>query len=285
MSKGQIRLDRLLVEQGHYPTRSKARGAIMAGLVYVDGRRVDKAGAPCSPQAVIEIRGPSNPFVSRGGLKLDWALDQFKLDVRGKTCVDVGASTGGFTDCLLQRGARRVFAVDVGYGQLDWKLRQDSRVVVMERTNFRHVQAGDLPEMDMAVMDVSFISLQKILPAVGRVLRPHGDVVALVKPQFEAGREAVGKGGVVRDADTHFRVLKTLIAFGQNEGWQVLGLTHSPVRGAEGNIEFFLWWRLIKGSEGGEQEGGHPDYQGLTVEMDDETLRSAVAFAHRELVQ
>lgn len=243
MTKG-IRLDELLVARGLFPTRAKAKAAVMAGLIYVDGRRVDKAGALCRPDAQIEVRGPVNPYVSRGGLKLQHALDVFGVPVEGRTCIDVGASTGGFTDCLLQRGAAKVYAVDVGYGQLHWKLRQDPRVVAVERTNFRYIQPGDLPAVDLVVVDVSFISLLKMLPAVRCTLRPEGDVVALIKPQFEAGREAVGKGsGVVRDARIHRQVIETVLGEAARDGWIAMGLTYSPILGPKGNIEFFVWWR------------------------------------------
>jgi 23S rRNA (cytidine1920-2'-O)/16S rRNA (cytidine1409-2'-O)-methyltransferase len=214
--------------------------SILAGDVLVDGRRVDKAGALVEPTAEIEIRGRS-PYVSRGGEKLAHALDDFGLGVRGRICIDVGASTGGFTDCLLQRGASRVYAVDVGTGQLDEKLRRDPRVVVMEHTNARGLDPrifGDKPSL--AVIDVAFISLEKVLPAVFGVLERGGETVALVKPQFEAGREAVGKGGVVRDPAQHRAVIGRLARYSVLRGWHVLGVTASPLRGPKGNREFFL---------------------------------------------
>lgn len=239
-----MRLDALLVQRGLFETRAKAKAAIEAGIVYVDGARVDKAGTAFRPDVEIEVRGPANPFVSRGGLKLQHALDTFGLDVTGLRCIDVGASTGGFTDCLLQRGAGQVYAVDVGYGQLDWKLRQDPRVVVVERTNFRHVKPGDLPVVDLIVADVSFISLLKLLPAAKSTLKPDGDMVALIKPQFEAGRQAVGKGGgVVRDPKVHREVLARLLAAAWDDGWASVALTFSPILGPKGNIEFFVWWK------------------------------------------
>lgn len=244
-------MDALLVERGLFETRAKAKAAIEAGVVYVDGVRVDKAGRTCRPDAAIEVRGPANPFVSRGGLKLQHALDRFGLDVTGLLCIDVGASTGGFTDCLLQRGARQVYAVDVGYGQLDWKLRQDPRVVVVERTNFRHVKPGELPVADLIVADVSFISLLLILPAAKGTLKSDGDVVALIKPQFEAGREAVSKGGgVVRDPEIHREVLARLLQAAANDGWAPVALTYSPILGPKGNIEFFVWWKRDEGTGG-----------------------------------
>jgi len=243
VTKG-VRIDELLVERGLFPTRAKAKAAVLAGVVYVDGRRVEKAGTACRADAVIEVRGPLNPYVSRGGLKLQHALDVFGIPVAGRTCIDVGASTGGFTDCLLQRGAARVHAVDVGYGQLDWKLRQDPRVVVVERTNFRYIRPGDLPLVDLIVIDVSFISLLKMLPAARITLSQGGDVVALIKPQFEAGRQAVARGGgVVRDPRIHREVIETLLGEAAQDGWAAVELTYSPILGPKGNIEFFVWWK------------------------------------------
>src|SRR5215467_13053568 len=236
----RVRIDRLLVERGLVESREKAAKLIMAGDVFVDGERVDKAGALISPEAEVELRGRS-PFVSRGGEKLTHALDHFNINVVGKICLDVGASTGGFTDCLLQRGASRVYAVDVGTGQLDARLRRDPRVVVMERTNARTLDPrlfGDQPTL--AVVDVAFISLEKVLPAIFNVLAPRSEVVTLVKPQFEAGREHVGKGGVVRDPAQHRAVVQRLARYAVLRGWHVLGVTASPLRGPKGNREFFL---------------------------------------------
>jgi len=236
----RVRLDKLLVEKALLPSRERATRSILAGEVLVDGRRVDKAGALVETSAEIEIRGRS-PYVSRGGEKLAHALDDFGVPVRGRICIDVGASTGGFTDCLLQRGATRVYAVDVGSGQLDDKLRRDNRVVVMENTNARGLDPrifGDKPSL--AVVDVAFISLEKVLPAVFGVLERVGETVALVKPQFEAGREAVGKGGVVRDPAQHRAVVSRLARYSILRGWHVLGVTASPLRGPKGNREFFL---------------------------------------------
>ncbi|HEY8341885.1 MAG TPA: TlyA family RNA methyltransferase [Calditerricola sp.] len=235
------RLDVLLVVRGLFPTREKARRAIMAGLVRVNGATVDKAGAKVSPDARIEVKGDPCPYVSRGGLKLEWALRVFGLNLTGKTVLDVGASTGGFTDCALQHGARRVYAVDVGYGQLDWMLRQDPRVVVMERTNFRYAEPSWFPEPpDVATVDVSFISLGLIFPPLAAVLKAGGDVVALVKPQFEAGPERVGKNGVVRDPRVHADVLRAVVQKARAANLAPLNLTFSPIRGGEGNIEFLL---------------------------------------------
>ena len=236
----RVRLDKLLVEKTLFPSRERAIRSILAGEVLVDGRRVDKAGALVEPTAELEVRGRS-PYVSRGGEKLAHALDDFGVPVRGRICIDVGASTGGFTDCLLQRGATRVYAVDVGSGQLDDKLRRDNRVVVMENTNARGLDPrifGDKPSL--AVVDVAFISLEKVLPAVFGVLERVGETIALVKPQFEAGREAVGKGGVVRDPAQHRAVIGRLARYAILRGWHVLAVTASPLRGPKGNREFFL---------------------------------------------
>lgn len=236
----RMRIDRLLVEKGLVESRERATRLIMAGEVLVDGTRVDKVGALVAPTAEIEVTGRS-PYVSRGGEKLAHALVHFGTKVAGRVCIDVGASTGGFTDCLLQRGAARVFAVDVGTGQLDVRLRKDPRVLVMEQTNARMLDPRVFPERpSLAVVDVAFISLEKILPAVFGVLAPRGEVIALVKPQFEAGREAVGKGGVVRDPAQHRAVVARLARYSVLRGWHVLGVTASPLRGPKGNHEFFL---------------------------------------------
>ena len=236
----RVRIDRLLVERGLVESREQAARLILAGEVLVDGKRVSKAGALVARDAGVELQGRS-PFVSRGGEKLAHALDAFQMKAAGRVCLDVGASTGGFTDCLLQRGAARVYAVDVGTGQLDAKLRKDPRVVVMEKTNARALDPrvfGDQPTL--AVIDVSFISLEKVLPSVFGVLAPRGEVIALVKPQFEVGREAVGKGGVVRDPALHRQAVARLARYAVLRGWHVLGVTASPLRGPKGNREFFL---------------------------------------------
>lgn len=236
------RLDVLLVEQGLAQTRQKAQACIMSGLVFVDGQRADKAGAPVAEDAALELRGKALPYVSRGGLKLEKAVAAFELSLSGLVCADIGASTGGFTDCMLQNGAKKVYAVDVGYGQLDWKLRSDPRVVCLERTNARYLTRGQIPEaLDFASVDVSFISLRLILPAVRALLRDDGRVVCLVKPQFEAGREKVGKKGVVRDPAVHFEVLEHFLAHAREGGFAVNGLTWSPIRGPEGNIEYLAF--------------------------------------------
>lgn len=237
--KVKKRLDVLLTEQGYAESRSKAQAIIMAGLVYVDGQKADKAGISYEESVAIEVRGETCPYVSRGGWKLEKALRYFGVDPTGYVCSDSGASTGGFTDCLLQQGAKKVFAIDVGYGQLDWKIRSDERVVVMERTNIRYVTPEDLGEpLDLSVVDVSFISLRIVLPAIKELLKPEGQVLCLIKPQFEAGREKVGKKGVVRDAAIHQEVLDDFVSLANDLGFTILGLTFSPVKGPEGNIEF-----------------------------------------------
>lgn len=233
------RLDVLLVEKGFETSRERAKAVIMSGIVYVNNQKVDKAGFFCTPADVIEVRGASLQYVSRGGLKIEKALDHFHYDPAGKTAIDVGASTGGFTDCLLRRGAERVFAVDVGYGQLAWAVRTDPRVVVMERTNIRKVTLEDIGEpLDLAVCDVSFISLRLVLPVVHALLKPDGQMLTLIKPQFEAGREKVGKKGVVREKATHIEVLEATLAHARQAGFYVKDITYSPITGPEGNIEF-----------------------------------------------
>ena len=234
------RLDVLLTEQGYADTRSKAQAIIMSGQVYVDGQKADKPGVSYDETVQLEVRGAVCPYVSRGGLKLEKALRDFRVDPTGYVCSDSGASTGGFTDCLLQQGASKVFAIDVGYGQLDWKIRSDPRVVVMERTNIRYVTPEQLGEpLDLSVIDVSFISLKIVLPAIKALLKPdQGQVLCLIKPQFEAGKEKVGKKGVVREPQTHKEVLDDFVALAAELDFKILGLTFSPVKGPEGNIEF-----------------------------------------------
>lgn len=234
------RLDVLLVEQGYADSRTKAQAIIMSGMVYVDGQKADKPGVSYEEHISIEVRGASCPYVSRGGLKLEKALRDFGVDPTGYVCSDSGASTGGFTDCLLQQGASKVFAIDVGYGQLDWKIRSDPRVVVMERTNVRYVTPEQLGEpLDLSVIDVSFISLRIVLPVIKTFLKPQsGQVLCLIKPQFEAGKEKVGKKGVVRDPAVHKEVLDDFVCLAKETGFSILGLTFSPVKGPEGNIEF-----------------------------------------------
>ena len=238
----KIRLDQLLFERGLTESRERARTTIMSGLVFVNGQRVDKPGTAVDPEATIELHGEALPFVSRGGFKLDQALKVFPVDPAGKICLDCGASTGGFTDVLLQHGAKKVYAVDVGYGQLAWKLRTDERVVNLERTNLRYVTREQIPEpIELAVMDVSFISIKLVIPAVKALLCPDADFICLIKPQFEAGREDVGKKGVVRDPAVHREVIDKITGFSRQEGFSLLGLTYSPVKGPEGNIEYLLY--------------------------------------------
>ena len=227
------------MERGLQETRQKAQATIMSGLVYVDGRKVDKAGTAVPDDARLEVRGSALRYVSRGGLKLEKAISAFRLSLDGALCADIGASTGGFTDCMLQNGAAKVYAVDVGYGQLDWKLRNDARVVCMERTNARYLDREQIPdELDFASVDVSFISLRLILPAVHGLLKAGGHVACLIKPQFEAGREKVGKKGVVRDPAVHLEVLEQFLQNAKESGFTVLDITYSPIRGPEGNIEY-----------------------------------------------
>ncbi len=237
------RLDVLLVKKKLAPSREKAKAVIMSGIVYVDGQKEDKAGAAFEEDAVtIEVRGNTLPFVSRGGLKLEKAFSVFPISVKGMICLDIGASTGGFTDCMLQKGAAKVYAVDVGHGQLDWKLRQDSRVICMEKTNFRYVTVEQIPEaIDFAATDVSFISLTKILPAAKALLKPSSYMVCLIKPQFEAGREKVGKKGVVSDFKVHEEVVEKIESFAASIGFLIAGLDFSPIKGPEGNIEYLLY--------------------------------------------
>lgn len=245
----KVRLDKLLFERGLVETRSKAQGLILAGDVLVAGVQVDKPGTAVAVDAAIEIRSPL-PYVGRGGYKLEGALEEFGINVNNRICADVGACTGGFTDVLLQRGARRVYAIDVGYGQLDWKLRQDSRVIVMERTNARYLESLAEP-VDFVSIDVSFISLKLILPAVNKWLTSKADIVALIKPQFEAGREQVGKGGIVKDTAVHQQVLKDMLIWAK-DNYQVAGLIRSPIEGTDGNVEFLVWLR-IKGANDKEE--------------------------------
>ena len=263
------RADVALVARGLAESREKAQALVMAGLVYLGEVRVDKPSVKVSPDEELTVRDAGRRYVSRGALKLEKGLGVFSVDPAGRTCLDLGASTGGFTDVLLQGGAEKVYAVDVGYGQLDWRLREDPRVVVMERTNARYLTPADFPERpDLAVMDVSFISITKILPAAAAILTDAGEFVTLVKPQFEAGRDRVGKKGVVRDPEVHRDVLRSVLRFVREEmGWHPAGLSWSPIRGPEGNIEFLL--HLLPRGEG----------QGVTEE---DVLR-AVREAHGAL--
>lgn len=249
---GKIRLDTLLASQGLAESRAKAQAIIMSGVVFLDGKRLDKPGQMVPEEARPEVRGSTLKYVSRGGLKLEKALAAFGVGPAGKCCIDCGASTGGFTDCLLQNGAAHVYAVDVGYGQLDWKLRQDPRVTVLERTNIRHLTPEKLETLpELAVIDVSFISLRIVLPAVYGLLTGEGEVVCLIKPQFEAGREQVGKKGVVRDPVVHRQVLERFLEDATACGFGVVALDYSPIRGPEGNIEYLGYLQKDKSSAPG----------------------------------
>ncbi len=259
--KTKKRLDVLLVEQGYADNRTKAQAIIMSGNVYVQGQKADKPGTSYEETVEIEVRGATCPYVSRGGLKLEKALRDFGIQPVGYVCSDSGASTGGFTDCLLQQGASKVFAIDVGYGQLDWKIRSDPRVVVMERTNVRYVTPEDLGEpLDLSVIDVSFISLKIVLPAIKTFLKSTGQVVCLIKPQFEAGKDKVGKKGVVREPETHKEVLDNFVALTKELDFTILGLTFSPVKGPEGNIEFLAHLTLD------DQAGIEPDTEAVVTQ-------------------
>lgn len=246
MEHRKERIDVLLVEQGFYESREKAKAAIMAGLVLADEERIEKAGMKVPRSATLKVKGSVHPYVSRGGLKLEKALRHFEIDLQGRNMLDIGASTGGFTDCALQNGANYVYAIDVGYNQLDWSLRNHERVRVMERTNFRYMTPPDIdgPVPDFASIDVSFISLKIILPPLKALLQRPADIAALIKPQFEAGREKVGKTGVIRDSAVHKEVLVNVLTMAAGLGFSIKGLTFSPITGGEGNIEFLVHWRL-----------------------------------------
>ena len=235
-----------MAEKGLFPSREKAKAAIMAGVVYVDGIRADKPGTPVGPDADFKLKENVCPYVSRGGMKLKKALKEFSVETEGSVCMDIGASTGGFTDCLLQNGALRVYAVDVGYGQFDWKLRNDSRVVLMEKTNIRFFETEGFKEyFDIITIDVSFISLKLVFPVAAEMIKPEGSVICLAKPQFEAGREQVGKKGIVRDAEVHKEVIANVIRYGSDNGMHNCGVTPSPITGAKGNTEYLLIFKKI----------------------------------------
>lgn len=243
----KIRLDQLVFDLGLTESREKAKTTIMSGLVFVDGQRADKPGMQVAPDASVEVKGSALPYVSRGGFKLEKALKVFPINPAGKICMDCGASTGGFTDVLLKNGAARVYSIDVGYGQLAWSLRQDERVVNMERTNIRYISSEQVPEpIDIAVMDLSFISIKLVLPAVCALLKEGADIMCLIKPQFEAGREDVGKKGVVRDKAVHLSVIESVLQFAASAGLTVIGLDYSPIKGPEGNREYLCYMK--KGS-------------------------------------
>ena len=250
------RLDVLLVKRNLAESREKAKAVIMSGIVYVDGQKEDKAGSMFDETANVEVRGTTLKYVSRGGLKLEKAMTHFGVTLEGKICMDVGASTGGFTDCMLQNGAIKVYAVDVGHGQLAWKLRNDPRVVCMEKTNIRYVTPEDIGEpVDFSSIDVSFISLTKVLMPIRDYLTDKGQIVALIKPQFEAGREKVGKKGVVREKSTHIEVVTMILDYASTHGFHVLDLTFSPIKGPEGNIEYLIHLKKSE-NEAGENLGG-----------------------------
>lgn len=264
----KTRLDVAVFEQGYAPSREKAKAIIMAGIVYVNNQKVDKAGFELKEGDVLEVRGKTLQYVSRGGLKLEKAMQEFPITLEGKICMDVGASTGGFTDCMLQNGAVKVYSVDVGYGQLAWKLRIDERVVNLERTNFRYATREQIPdEVDFASVDVSFISLKHILPNLNTLLAPDGQAVCLIKPQFEAGKEKVGKKGVVRDLNVHLEVVENVINLALENGFSVMGLQFSPIKGPEGNIEYLIY--LKKSQE--------------PVVSDDVNAKELVNMSHTEL--
>ena len=250
------RLDALLMNRALFESRAKAQAAIMAGQVLVNEQKIDKPGTPVAPDVQIRLLGNKLPFVSRGGLKLEKAMKNFDVSMEGKVCTDVGSSTGGFTDCMLQNGARKVFAIDVGRGQLDWKLRQDERVVCMEKTNIRYVVPEDLGEpIDFSSIDVSFISLTKVLLPIRNYLKDDGEIVALIKPQFEAGREKVGKKGVVREKSTHVEVIEKVTEYAVSIGFKVKALEFSPIKGPEGNIEYLVHLRKCPPEEAKVEEG------------------------------
>ncbi|MBQ0083426.1 MAG: TlyA family RNA methyltransferase [Clostridiales bacterium] len=265
----KIRLDVALVENGLAESREKAKAYIMSGIVFVNNQKADKAGDTVKPEDKIEVRGNTLKYVSRGGLKLEKAMNCFPLSLEGKICADIGASTGGFTDCMLQNGAAKVYAIDVGYGQLAWKLRCDERVVNLERTNFRYVTAEQVPELlDFASVDVSFISLYHILPVMNTLLKNRATAVCLIKPQFEAGKDKVGKKGVVREKETHIEVIEKVITYITDNGFSLLGLEFSPIKGPEGNIEYLAF--IEKNDEPFINE--NIDYRAL-VEKSHEELR------------
>lgn len=279
------RLDILLVRQGLAPSREKAKAVIMTGNVYVNGQREDKAGAFFEEEKIhIEVKGAPAKYVSRGGLKLEKAMETFAICLTDTICMDIGASTGGFTDCMLQNGAVKVYSVDVGYGQLAWKLRQDARVVCMEKTNFRYIQPADIEDrLDFASVDVSFISLTKILVPARDLLKDKGHMVCLIKPQFEAGREKVGKKGVVREPETHEEVIRKIIVYTQQIGFTVKGLTFSPIKGPEGNIEYLVYLekaeRFFSEESLKEESFGEEDLEGSMEQLISDTVRAA----HQEL--
>jgi 23S rRNA (cytidine1920-2'-O)/16S rRNA (cytidine1409-2'-O)-methyltransferase len=297
MAKEKERLDVLLVNRGLAPSREKAKTLIMAGEVFVNGQREDKPGTTFEEAKItsLEVRGDTLPYVSRGGLKLEKAVNNFGFSLENKICMDIGASTGGFTDCMLQNGASKVYSIDVGHGQLEWKLRNDERVICMEKTNFRYVTPEDIgEEIDFASCDVSFISLSKILPPAYAILKNEGEMVALIKPQFEAGREKVGKKGVVRDPAVHTEVIESVIGFAHTAGFEIQGLDHSPIKGPEGNIEYLLYIRkpanadadrIIKyddSEQNNKTDGENTDGSGSVTDDMKVLIHEVVVKAHEE---
>ncbi len=282
------RVDVLLVQQGYFPTREKAKAAIMAGIVYSGTERIDKAGTKVDIAHELHVKGNVHPYVGRGGLKLEKAIDTFQLHVEDVIMIDIGASTGGFTDCALQKGARHVYAVDVGYGQLDWKLRNDERVTVLERTNFRYLQLEQLSNglPDFATIDVSFISLQLIFPKLAEILVDGGQIVTLIKPQFEAGKESVGKKGIVRDKDVHKQVIYKVVEAAAGHKMKLCDITHSPITGGDGNIEFlahFIYQPSVEDTENAaqndeaySQNGRLIKPSGATFIQDEERFRQRI---------
>ncbi len=261
------RLDVLMVKKGLVESRQKASALIMSGIVYVDGEKEDKAGTKIDVNLNIEIRGKTLKYVSRGGLKLEKAINEFNISLDGLICMDIGASTGGFTDCMLQNGAKKVYSVDVGHGQFAWKLRNDERVVVMEKTNIRYVTQDDIADkLDFASVDVSFISLSKVLNAAYNLLKDDGQMVCLIKPQFEAGREKVGKKGVVRDKSTHIEVIENVLEFTKELGFKILNLSFSPIKGPEGNIEYLMYIQKVENAEIAFAESNSFDIKALVDE-------------------
>ncbi|QCX32688.1 TlyA family RNA methyltransferase [Caloramator sp. E03] len=269
MAESKERIDILLVKNGFFDSREKAQKNILAGLVFVDNVRVDKPGEKVPVNSNIEVKGETIPYVSRGGLKLEKAVNEFSIDLKNKVAIDVGASTGGFTDCMLKNGAKKVYAIDVGYGQLAWVLRTDPRVVCMERTNIRFVKPEDIDtKADFVSIDVSFISLKLVLPVVKQLLNLKGEVICLIKPQFEAGREKVGKKGVVRDINVHKEVVKNIVDFAIGMGFVLKGLTYSPIKGPEGNIEYLAYFT---------------NYGNIAIEFIDELINDIVEKSHKYL--
>lgn len=277
------RLDVLMVQKNLAESREKAKALIMSGIVYVNGQKEDKAGTSFEETAQIEVRGSTLKYVSRGGLKLEKAMSHFGVELAGRVCMDVGASTGGFTDCMLQNGAVKVYAVDVGHGQLAWKLRNDDRVVCMEKTNIRYVTPEDIgDQIEFASIDVSFISLTKVLGPVKELLTHDGQVVCLIKPQFEAGREKVGKKGVVREKSVHLEVIEMVMGYARSIGFGVLGLEFSPIKGPEGNIEYLLYLQKLPQEDAGQEENGQEEIKKAETEQADCQLsaRAIVEQAH-----